>query len=126
MSATSHLSRSVDDKEGRAKLKHGSKYSENDKEIAISVEVNETNFFIKVRDKGIGIPSEDYENMFARFFRASNSTAYQGTGLGLNISKKNIELMHGKISFESDQNTGTTFTVELPKTYKDGKENTDN
>ena len=62
----------------------------------------------------MGIPEEDQEHLFERFFRASNVVNVQGTGLGLNIVRKYLDLMHGLISFRSRAGEGTTFTVVLP------------
>lgn len=71
---------------------------------------------LSVIDEGIGIPLEDQKHLFERFFRAKNATNIQGTGLGLNIVKKYVEMLHGTISFKSELNKGTEFQVTLPKT----------
>ena len=76
---------------------------------------------IAIKDSGIGIPQEDQKHMFTRFFRAQNVTNIQGTGLGLNIVKRYIELLNGTITFESEHEKGTTFTVTLPYNSKDNK-----
>lgn len=60
---------------------------------------------------GIGIPQEDQKNIFTRFYRASNTSNIQGTGLGLNIVQKYVELMNGQITFVSKVNAGTTFVL---------------
>ena len=70
---------------------------------------------IIVNDQGIGIPEEEQHNLFERFFRANNVTNIQGTGLGLNIVKKYVDMMDGEIQFSSQVNKGSTFTVILPK-----------
>ena len=64
----------------------------------------------------MGIPMEDQKHLFERFFRAKNATNIQGTGLGLNIVKKYIEMLNGTIKFDSKLNEGTEFCVLLPKT----------
>lgn len=71
---------------------------------------------VSVRDHGIGIPSEDVESLFTRFFRARNADSGQfpGTGLGLAIVKQVISLHQGEISVSSKVGEGTTFTVSLP------------
>ena len=69
---------------------------------------------IVVKDNGIGISEEDQEHLFERFFRAKNASNIQGTGLGLHIVSKYLELMNGKISLKSILNEGTTFTLEIP------------
>ena len=67
-----------------------------------------------VRDEGIGIPEEDQKHMFDRFFRASNAGNVQGTGLGLNIVKRYLDLLDGSITFSSKYGEGTTFKVIIP------------
>jgi signal transduction histidine kinase len=62
-----------------------------------------------VKDHGIGIPEGDVKHMFERFFSAQNATNIQGTGLGLNIVKKYIDLMNGDIWFESQAREGLGF-----------------
>ncbi|MFN5358007.1 MAG: ATP-binding protein [Bacteroidota bacterium] len=68
---------------------------------------------IRVKDHGLGIPEDDHKHLFERFFRGKNVTNIQGTGLGLHIVSKYIELMGGKIEVESELNTGTTFTLKF-------------
>jgi signal transduction histidine kinase len=63
----------------------------------------------------MGIPKEDQKHLFERFFRGHNATHVQGTGLGLNIVAKYVELMNGSITFESKENKGTTFMIKLPQ-----------
>jgi two-component system sensor kinase FixL len=67
-----------------------------------------------VADQGIGIPPEEKEHLFERFFRAKNTTGISGTGLGLSIVKRYLDLMGGAISVESRPGTGSTFTITLP------------
>jgi PAS domain S-box-containing protein len=105
-------------------ISNASKYSDEKQSIEVEIRLGEDDFLISVKDYGIGIPKTDYANMFDRFFRASNSTAYQGTGLGLNITKKNIELMQGDINFESEEHESTVFTIKLPITYIHEEKNT--
>lgn len=95
-------------------LNNAIKYSDEGKEILFSTHIDKNGTTIKVTDKGIGIPDADKPHMFDRFFRAHNATNIAGTGLGLNIVKKYIELMGGTIDFTSELEKGTTFTVKLP------------
>jgi len=90
------------------------KYSKDDGQITVSSAVTPERFELNITDRGIGIPLEDEKNIFDRFFRATNAGNIQGTGLGLNIVKKYVELMDGSISFVSSEE-GTTFTVSLPQ-----------
>jgi PAS domain S-box-containing protein len=96
-------------------LSNAIKFSPEDKEIFLNVAVNNDDVMIEVKDQGIGMSEEDQRHLFERFFRAKNAINIQGTGLGLNIVKKYIELMGGTISCESQLDKGTTFTVHLPK-----------
>lgn len=89
------------------------KYSPENSNIEIEIQHNEEHTTICIRDYGIGIPEEEKHNIFSRYFRASNATLIQGTGIGLNIAKGHIENLGGTISFESEENIGSKFTIEL-------------
>ncbi|HUH75433.1 MAG TPA: PAS domain-containing sensor histidine kinase [Chitinophagales bacterium] len=82
--------------------------------IEVILEKKANLFAIHIIDQGIGIPLEDQKHIFSRFFRASNSSNIQGTGLGIYIVKRYIEIIGGKLNFDSIPNQGTTFTIELP------------
>lgn len=69
---------------------------------------------VKIKDEGIGIPKEDQKHLFTRFFRAHNAENIQGTGLGLNIVRRYVDLMKGTIDFESEVGIGSTFIVTIP------------
>lgn len=90
------------------------KFSHEDGVIEVVLEKKADKYLIHVKDYGIGIPYEDQKHLFARFFRASNSSNIQGTGLGIYIVKRYIDIIGGEISFESIPNKGTTITIELP------------
>lgn len=96
-------------------LSNAIKYSPENKPIKIVSHNMDNKFRIEVTDKGMGIPEEDQKHMFSRFFRANNVSNIQGTGLGLTIVKRYLDLMYGKIWFESKLGEGTTFYVEIPK-----------
>jgi signal transduction histidine kinase len=68
---------------------------------------------ITVKDQGIGISDEDKRHLFERFFRGKNAQNIQGTGLGLHIITKYLELLGGEIHVESQLQRGTTFIVRL-------------
>jgi signal transduction histidine kinase len=70
--------------------------------------------YLSVTDKGMGISREDQEHLFERFFRGTNATNIQGTGLGLHIVSRYLQLMNGSIRCESVLNTGTSFHIEIP------------
>ncbi len=71
---------------------------------------------LSVSDDGIGIPKEDQSKIFAKFFRASNAirSFTDGSGLGLFVVKSYVEESNGEISFKSEENVGTTFTMRFP------------
>ena len=78
----------------------------------------------EVKDTGIGISKEDQKYLFSRFYQADDSQRkkFTGSGLGLSICKGMIELMNGKIWFESQSGKGTTFYFTLPVAHKIKKE----
>ncbi|TAI49741.1 PAS domain S-box protein [Flagellimonas allohymeniacidonis] len=82
----------------------------------IDIQVKETGYALqlKVIDQGIGIPKEEQKFIFNRYFRANNALLNQGTGIGLNIAKQHLENLGGNITFESEENKGSTFTIEIP------------
>lgn len=90
------------------------KFSPENKLISITTSNLDKEVIIKVEDQGIGIPKDEQDHLFERFFRAKNVTNIQGTGLGLNIVLKYLESMNGKINFESELNKGTVFTILIP------------
>jgi len=69
-----------------------------------------------VKDNGIGISLEDQKKIFQKFFRSEDSKAREspGTGLGLNITRSLIEMMGGRVWFESEFRQGTTFHFTVP------------
>jgi len=98
-------------------LSNASKYSR-EGVIKLELEHNGDLVVIRVTDKGIGIPEHQQKHIFNRFFRADNTSNIQGTGLGLNIVNRYVELMNGRIYFESEAGKGTVFTVEIPANAK--------
>lgn len=90
------------------------KYSPEGKQVVLHTWVEADRLRISVEDQGMGIPAEDQQHLFERFFRGSNATTIQGTGLGLNLVKRYLELMKGTIDFASTPGR-TVFTVELPQ-----------
>ncbi|MBE8967609.1 hybrid sensor histidine kinase/response regulator [Nostocales cyanobacterium LEGE 12452] len=68
----------------------------------------------QIKDRGMGIPLKDQTHLFQTFYRASNVGVIQGTGLGLTIVKKCVDLHGGHIQLESEQGVGTTVIVTLP------------
>jgi len=95
-------------------VSNASKFSPDGSVIEINSTNSNGNLVISVSDKGMGISVEDQEHLFERFFRAKNATNVQGTGLGLHIVSKYIELLQGNITLASKLNKGTTFTISIP------------
>lgn len=95
-------------------LYNAGKYSPEDTEIDLNVELMEDKVKFHVVDRGIGIPKADQKHIFERYFRAENVLLTQGTGIGLNIVKNHIENLGGTIYFKSEESKGSTFSVELP------------
>lgn len=85
--------------------------------VSVRVGSEDVNAVIEVADTGIGIPKEDYDRIFERFYQVdkSHSRKVGGTGLGLSIVKHAVVTHGGSIRVESVENAGSTFTVTLPK-----------
>ncbi|XGC80397.1 CHASE2 domain-containing protein [Bdellovibrio bacteriovorus] len=92
------------------------KYSPEDTKIMVSSEESDTKVVIQVADQGPGIPADELQNIFMKFFRSKNvkSSPIKGSGLGLYLAKYFTELHEGRIFVESSHGNGSTFTVELP------------
>jgi len=89
------------------------KFSPESSQIIISTEYADDTLTLSVKDAGVGISKADQEHLFERFFRGSNVTNVQGTGLGLHIVAKYAELMNGEIICKSDINMGTEFIINF-------------
>jgi signal transduction histidine kinase len=95
-------------------LSNAIKYSPKGTQINIQVKIEEQHFLIEVTDQGIGIPERDMKFLFQPFQRGSNAGDYPGTGIGLTIIQKSVELMNGTVSLKSKEGKGTTFMVRFP------------
>ena len=96
-------------------LDNAVKYSPDGQKVTISLTTDWRNALIAVRDFGIGVPKSEKGRLFTKFFRAPNAKKTDGgSGLGLFIAKNIIEAHRGKIWFESTENKGSTFYIELP------------
>jgi signal transduction histidine kinase len=82
--------------------------------VSLTVDQDGETARIQVGDTGLGIPEDELEHLFGRFFRASTAIGVRGTGLGLSIVKSIAEAHGGTVSVESEVGVGTTFTVDLP------------
>ncbi len=83
-------------------------------QITISAEVRDQFVIFCVKDTGVGIPDEDLDRIFERFYKADRARSSGGTGLGLSISRHLVEAHQGKIWVESEQGKGSSFFFSLP------------
>lgn len=97
------------------------KFTSENGEVEIRIHLDKTQefFMLKVTDSGKGIPEDNIQHVFDRFYQVEDhANSGGGTGLGLALVKELILLINGKISVESQQGKGSSFTVQLPATYK--------
>jgi signal transduction histidine kinase len=94
-------------------MENGCKFS-SDHQCIVSVLFNEENIKLKFTDKGIGISEDDIQNIFTPFYRGENKKFSEGTGIGLYLTQRIIQLHKGSIRVQSLRGKGTTFTIELP------------
>jgi two-component system sensor histidine kinase KdpD len=90
------------------------KYSPVDTPIGIRAYVDQGQVVIEVSDQGVGIPSDELERVFDKFYRVQQMSDTSGTGLGLSISRGIVELHGGRIWAANRPGGGTTFAVALP------------
>lgn len=97
-------------------LDNAAKYSKEPAEITVTLEQTADAAILRVNDKGIGIPSEDLDHIFDRFYTVdkAHSRRLGGSGLGLSIVRTIAEKHFGKVAVESELGEGTTFTITLP------------
>ncbi|MBA4241507.1 MAG: PAS domain-containing sensor histidine kinase [Sphingobacteriaceae bacterium] len=100
-------------------VSNASKFSSENKDIDITTVNANNELQLIVKDSGMGIPADEQNDLFERFFRAKNALNIQGTGLGLSIVSKYVEVLKGTIKFESELNKGTTFYINLPLQNED-------
>jgi signal transduction histidine kinase len=94
-------------------LDNALKYS-SDNTVFVTIDFTPGTIQVRVKDNGIGIPTDELDKIFEPFYRATNSHQVRGHGLGLSICKKIAQLHKGQLSAISQPGNGTTFTVELP------------
>jgi signal transduction histidine kinase len=92
------------------------KYTPRGGNIALALDSTDDSAVLSVADTGIGIPEEDQDALFTRFFRASNAVeaAIPGSGLGLSIVRTIVANHRGELSIRSGRDQGTTVTVRIP------------
>ncbi len=94
------------------------KYSPTEAQITVKTEEKDNKVFIQVKDQGIGIPDDELPRLFMKFFRSrkAKNSEVKGSGLGLYLSRYFVELHNGTLTASSEENKGSTFTIELPLT----------
>ena len=90
------------------------KFSGEDSSVWVNSNVNNGTVNISVKDEGIGISDDDKIHLFSSFFRGKNVLNIQGTGLGLHIVKRYMDLLDGEVNLESQLGKGTTITIKIP------------
>ena len=95
------------------------KYNHDGGWVHVSLNADHKFFYVKVADSGIGIPEEDQDHIFERFYRVdkSHSREIGGTGLGLAITRNAVIMHRGSIKVHSEHGEGTTFIVRIPLLY---------
>ena len=97
-------------------IENAIKYTGEDGYVEIKEYIRNNTIFIEVKDNGIGIPKEDIDRIFERFYRVdkARSRSVGGTGLGLAITKHMVISLNGDVKVESELGVGSKFTIELP------------
>src|SRR5215212_8439665 len=100
-------------------LDNAIKYSDSGARVDVEIEEDDSSLTVRICDTGVGIPEEDLNQLFERFYRVDKdrSRATGGSGLGLAISKQIVEMHGGSISVESEVDVGSVFEVWLPKAF---------
>ena len=95
------------------------KYNKEDGWVHVSLNADHKQFYLEIADSGMGIPKEDQEHIFERFYRVdkSHSREIGGTGLGLSIARSAVVMHRGSIKVFSQPGEGTTFTLRIPTIY---------
>jgi len=101
-------------------ISNASKYS--DQPIELSTSLSNGQLIIVIKDQGIGISEQDQKHLFEKFFRSKSTINTPGTGLGLNIVKKYVDIIGGEIDVFSILGEGTTFTVKLKQPQQNEKD----
>ena len=102
-------------------VENGVKYNNDGGWVRVSVNADHKYFYIKVSDSGVGIPKEDQDRVFERFYRVdkSHSKEIGGTGLGLSIVKHAVGALKGSVILRSEEGNGTEICMKFPKVHKE-------
>lgn len=105
-------------------IENAIKYNRDGGHVHVSIKAFEDNCFIRIEDNGMGIPKENLERIFDRFYRVdtSHSKDVEGTGLGLYIVKEIVVQHGGRIKADSIEGQGSVFTICIPLDYKNEKD----
>jgi len=104
-------------------ISNGLKYSGEEGCVEACARIVNDQIKLVISDNGMGIPKNELQNLFTRFFRASNAQEIKGTGLGLHIVSRHVEMLGGKVSCFSEEGKGTEFSIFLPQNYSNHKSN---
>ena len=99
-------------------IENAVKYNNPEGWVHVFLNADQTYFYIKIQDNGIGIPPESLDHIFDRFYRVDKSRSREsgGTGLGLSITKQIVLAHSGQIKVYSEEGVGTTFSIQVPLT----------
>ena len=99
-----------------SQIENGVKYNHENGWVRVTLKFDHKFFYVTVSDSGMGIPEEQLERVFERFYRGdqSHSTTIEGTGLGLAITRDIVALHRGTVKVESTVGEGSEFTVRIP------------
>ena len=96
-------------------LSNALKFSPEERSVFIHTKNENQQLTVQIKDEGLGIPEEDQHHLFTTFFRGKNVTNIQGTGLGLPIVKRYVDLLKGDVSLKSKLDEGTVVNFTLPE-----------
>jgi signal transduction histidine kinase len=105
-------------------IENAIKYNRESGSIKISLDIEEDYCVITCSDTGLGIPQEDIDKVFERFYRVDKSHSQQmgGSGLGLAIVRQAVEMQDGTVSIDSTEGVGTVVTIKVPLVVVAGSE----
>jgi signal transduction histidine kinase len=95
-------------------LSNAVKFTPSGGKVTLAARAADEQVVISVHDTGIGISAEDQEKIFEEFYQVGDSRTQEGTGLGLALTRRLVELHHGRLTVESESGIGSTFTATMP------------
>lgn len=97
------------------------KFSNENGKIDLKTQIIKDKIIVQIKDYGIGMEKKEIDKIYTRFYQADESHSQEGSGLGLSIVKRIIDLSEGEIEINSTKNSGTTIKVKLPIKQKQSK-----